>query len=183
MEKTEPDPFCSRCSAAVAVCVPAGDTHPRRVCTGCGAIHYDNPKVLVGSVATWQDRVLLVRRAIPPRRNHWTLPAGFLELGESSADGAVREAREEANASIVTGPLLGVFDLPYIGQVQLIYRAQLTDATISPGDEALQVALFGWHDIPWDDLAFVTVAWALQHAMQWRSEATPLPLVQTKGEP
>jgi ADP-ribose pyrophosphatase YjhB (NUDIX family) len=143
--------------------VPEGDSRERLVCPDCGYIHYDNPKVVVGSVALWQGKVLLCRRAIPPRKGHWTLPAGYLELNESSSDGAVREAWEEARARIAIDALLAIYNIPRISQVQLIYRARLLSSEIEPGPESAEVRLFAPADIPWDDLAFPSVRWALKH--------------------
>lgn len=149
--------------------VPEGDTHERLVCPDCGFINYENPKIVVGAVCTWQDQLLLCRRAIDPRRGFWTIPAGFLELNETAQDGAIREAREEACTDISIDGLLGVYTVPRISQVQLIYRAELKDGTFDAGEETLELDLFAWEDIPWDDLAFPTVNWALNH---WREIST-----------
>jgi ADP-ribose pyrophosphatase YjhB (NUDIX family) len=135
--------------------IPEGDDRPRRVCADCGFVDYENPKVVVGSVVAWQDRVLLCRRAIDPRKGFWTLPAGYLELHESAADGARREAWEEARANIEINQLLS--------QVQLIYRARLAAPEVAPGPETAELDLFAWDRIPWDDLAFPSVHWALGH--------------------
>ncbi|HZS84595.1 MAG TPA: NUDIX hydrolase [Stellaceae bacterium] len=143
--------------------VPEGDTRERLVCPDCGFINYENPKIVVGSVVTYEDRVLLCRRAINPRRGFWTLPAGYLELNESAAEGARREAREEAQADIAIDGLLAVYSIPRISQVQLIYRAHLRRPEFAAGVESLEVGLFGWSEIPWDELAFPSVRWALDH--------------------
>jgi ADP-ribose pyrophosphatase YjhB (NUDIX family) len=143
--------------------VPEGDNRPRLVCTDCGFIHYENPKLVVGSVCTWEDKFLLCRREIPPRRGFWTLPAGYLEVNETSADGARREAWEEARADIEIDALLAVYSIPRISQVQLIYRARLVTPAVEPGPESQEVGLFTWEEIPWDDLAFPSVRWALHH--------------------
>ncbi|HEV8031881.1 MAG TPA: NUDIX hydrolase [Stellaceae bacterium] len=143
--------------------VPEGDNRERMICAECGFILYDNPKVVVGSVARWGDRVLLCRRAINPRRGFWTLPAGYLELNESTSAGAEREAWEEAQARIQIDGLLAIYDIPRISQVQLIYRARLTEDKIAAGPESLEVGLFHWDEIPWDDIAFPSVRWALHH--------------------
>jgi ADP-ribose pyrophosphatase YjhB (NUDIX family) len=145
--------------------VPDGDTRERLICPDCGFIQYDNPKVVVGSVVRWQDRILLCRRAIPPRKGYWTLPAGYMELNESAAEGAAREAWEEARAKIAIDGLLAVYNIPRISQVQLIYRASLVSPDISAGPESEEVVLFRWDDVPWKDLAFPSVRWALNH---WR---------------
>lgn len=144
--------------------VPEGDNRPRHTCPDCGFIEYRNPLIVVGSVCTASDgRLLLCRRAIPPRIGYWTIPAGYMELEESSEDGARREAVEEANAEIAIDRLLAIYDIPRISQVQIIYAARLTDDTVSPGPESQEVELFEWEDIPWNDLAFPTVRWALRH--------------------
>jgi ADP-ribose pyrophosphatase YjhB (NUDIX family) len=143
--------------------IPEGDNRERMICTDCGYVLYDNPKIVVGSVAHWGERVLLCRRSIEPRSGFWTLPAGYLELNESASAGAEREAWEEANARIEIEGLLAIYDIPRISQVQLIFRARLLDAEISAGPESLEVGLFGWEEIPWPDLAFPSIRWALQH--------------------
>ena len=143
--------------------VPEGDNRERMVCPDCGFINYENPKIVVGSVCVWQEQFLLCRRAINPRRGYWTLPAGYLELNESTLAGAMREAWEEAEARITIDGLLAVYDIPRISQVQIIYRAHLSAAEFAAGAESLEVKLFAWNDIPWDELAFPSVRWALEH--------------------
>jgi len=143
--------------------VPEGDDRERLICPDCGFIHYDNPKIVVGSVALWQDRILLCRRAINPRVGFWTLPAGYMELNETTIDGAKREAWEEARARIEIDALLAVYNIPRLSQVQIFYRARLLSDAISAGPESREVGLFAWEDIPWDDLAFPSVRWALRH--------------------
>ncbi|GGD13849.1 NUDIX hydrolase [Aquisalinus flavus] len=147
--------------------VPDGDTVERSVCTRCGFIAYDNPKIVVGSVATAGQRILLCRRAINPRKGYWTLPAGYLEHKETAEDGAMREAREEACATLTIHQLLATYSIMHISQVQLMFRATLENPeTIAPGPESEEVGLFEWDDIPWDELAFPSVAWALRHYHQ-----------------
>src|ERR1044071_1739991 len=148
--------------------IPEGDNRERMICADCGYVLYDNPKIVVGSVARWGERVLLCRRSINPRRGYWTLPAGYLELNESTSAGAEREAWEEARARIEIEGLLAIYDIPRISQVQLIYRARLLDEAVAAGPESLEVDLFGWNDIPWDDLAFPSVRWALHHEREAR---------------
>ncbi|HEY2070306.1 MAG TPA: NUDIX hydrolase [Rhizomicrobium sp.] len=155
--------------------VPEGDTTERHICGRCGHVHYSNPKIVVGSVVTQGDRILLCRRAIEPRKNFWTLPAGYLEEHETPEDGACREAREEANAVIAIDALLAVYAVPHISQVQLMYRAQLAQPEFSAGPESLDVALFSWDDIPWAELAFPSVRWALEHYRQSREQAVFAP--------
>jgi ADP-ribose pyrophosphatase YjhB (NUDIX family) len=148
--------------------VPEGDDRERMICAECGFVLYDNPKVVVGSVARWGERILLCRRSIEPRHGFWTLPAGYLELNESASAGAEREAWEEARARIEIEGLLAIYDIPRISQVQLIFRARLLDETVSAGPESLEVVLFEWDEIPWSDLAFPSVRWALQHDREAR---------------
>jgi ADP-ribose pyrophosphatase YjhB (NUDIX family) len=145
--------------------IPDGDNRHRLVCPDCGFIQYENPKIVVGSVARWDNKVLLCRRAIPPRVGFWTLPAGYLELNESATDGAVREAWEEARARIAIDALLAVYNIPRISQVQLIFRADLTSQDVEAGPESQEVGLFAWDEIPWSEIAFPSVHWALGH---WR---------------
>jgi ADP-ribose pyrophosphatase YjhB (NUDIX family) len=145
--------------------VPDGDTHERYVCSNCDYIHYANPKIVVGSVVTHGDHILLCRRAIEPRKNFWTLPAGFLEEHETPEEGAKREAREEACAEIAIDALLAVYAVPHISQIQLMYRASIAEAKFAAGPESLEVKLFLWDEIPWTQLAFPSVKWALD---QWR---------------
>jgi ADP-ribose pyrophosphatase YjhB (NUDIX family) len=146
--------------------VPDGDTHERDVCTTCGFVNYQNPRIVVGSVVRHEGKVLLCRRAIEPRRGFWTVPAGYLELNESPEDGARREAREEALAQLKLGELLAVYSVPHLSQVQLIWRAELIDseaggALFGVGEESLEVKLFDWDKIPTDEIAFPTVHWML----------------------
>src|ERR1700731_1335959 len=148
--------------------IPEGDNRERMICAECGYILYDNPKIVVGSVAHWDDRILLVRRSIEPRYGYWTLPAGYLELNEAASAGAEREAWEEARARIEIEGLLAIYDIPRISQVQLIYRARLLEDTIEPGPESLEVRLFDWAEIPWTELAFPSIGWALQHDREAR---------------
>jgi ADP-ribose pyrophosphatase YjhB (NUDIX family) len=147
----------------IVLSIPDGDNRERMVCPDCGFINYENPKVVVGAVCLWEDRFLLCRRAIPPRLGYWTLPAGYLELNESTSDGAIREAWEEAQAHIAIDGLLAIYDIPRISQVQLIYRARLITPDFAAGPESLDVRLFHWDEIPWADLAFPSVLWALEH--------------------
>ena len=155
--------------------IPAGDSVARDICDHCGLIHYDNPKIVVGSVVTFEKKFLLCKRAIEPRKGFWTLPAGFMEHGESVEEGAQREAREEANVDIRIRDVLAIYSIPRIAQVQIMYRAEMTTPEFSPGVESLDVALFDWNDIPWDELAFPSVHWALRqfHAVVDQSVIAP----------
>jgi ADP-ribose pyrophosphatase YjhB (NUDIX family) len=148
---------------------PRGDTHERDVCNDCGFIRYDNPKVVVGSVVTYEGRILLCKRAIPPRVGLWTLPAGYLELQERPEDGAKREALEEACAEIEIEQLLAVYSITHISQLHLMFRAALINPSIEAGTESLEVRLFEWNEIPWQEIAFPSVHWALA---QYRETAS-----------
>ncbi|WP_092615185.1 NUDIX hydrolase [Roseospirillum parvum] len=141
--------------------IPEGDDRERAVCQRCGFIAYDNPRLIVGAVCLWEDRILLARRAIAPRQGFWTVPAGFMENGETPAQGAAREVREEALAEVEIGPLIGLYPLAPIDQVHMIYRARMTSPRHAPGPESLETALVAWADIPWDELAFPSIHWAL----------------------
>ena len=155
--------YCSSCGAAVAFRIPPGDTLPRHVCERCGSIHYQNPKVVVGALATWEDKVLLCRRAIEPRHGMWTLPAGFMENEETTAQAAARETLEEACARIEVGELYTLIDVPHISQVHIIYRARLLDLDFRAGEESLEVGLFTEDEIPWEQIAFRSIAISLRH--------------------
>ncbi len=165
--------FCPACGGPVERRVPALDDRERHVCTACGTVHYHNPKIVVGSVCTLDDRLLICRRAIEPRRGLWTIPAGYMELGETPEEGACREAFEEARAAIAIEGLIAVYSLPRIDQVQLLYRARLTVPEVGAGPESLEVRLIRWRDIPWGDLAFPTVGWVLRRALELRNEKGP----------
>jgi ADP-ribose pyrophosphatase YjhB (NUDIX family) len=154
---------CPTCGAAVVYSVPVGDNRDRAVCTACSTVHYQNPLTVVGTVPTWGQQVLLCRRAIEPRHGFWTLPAGFMELGETTAEGAARETLEEAGADITMGPLYTVLNVTRVGQVHLFYRATLNHTAFDPGPESLEAKLFSEADIPWGDLAFRTVERTLRH--------------------
>ena len=146
--------YCSHCSATVELIIPEGDSLPRYVCTTCHVIHYQNPKMVVGCIPEWEDKILLCRRAIEPRKGWWTLPAGFMENNETLHQAAARETLEEANARVEIGDLYTVYSLPHISQVYFLFRARLLDLDFSPGIESLEVKLLSEQDIPWDDIAF-----------------------------
>ena len=153
--------FCSSCGATVERRVPEGDDRERFVCAQCSAIHYQNPRMVVGCLAEYEGRLLMCKRAIEPRRGFWTLPAGFLELGESAVEGAIRETLEEACAKVEVVAPYAHFDIPYIGQAYLFYRARMLSAEHAAGPESLEVKLVTPEEIPWDDLAFAAVRIAL----------------------
>jgi ADP-ribose pyrophosphatase YjhB (NUDIX family) len=164
--------------------VPEGDTRERQVCATCGHIAYENPKVVVGSVVVHHDRVLMCRRAIHPRQGLWTLPAGFLELGETMEEGAQREALEEAEAAIAVEGILAVFTISRIAQVQVIFRARFAGAPrFAPGVESLEVGLFGWEEIPWDGIAFPSVEWALTAWHENGGRPLGQPFINPKHDP
>lgn len=149
--------FCSACGASVIIRIPPGDNMPRHVCDSCDTIHYHNPKVVNGCVAEWQDKILLCKRAIEPRYGLWTLPAGFMENGETTWEGAARETYEEACASVTDLKLYGVFNLPHINQVYIMFRGNIADGIAKAGAESLDVGFYEEADIPWDELAFPVV--------------------------
>lgn len=142
--------------------VPDGDDRERLMCVDCGFIHYDNPRIVAGCVCTWDDKILLCRRAIEPRIGYWTIPAGYLELNETISEGAKREVVEESGADIDIGPFLGMFEIPRISQIYMIYQAAMTSPALDPGPESADAALFAWDEIPWEELAFPSVTWALE---------------------
>ncbi len=158
-----PIQHCRACGSAVAYRVPDdGDTRERAVCPACGTIHYENPLNVVGTVPALGDRVLLCKRNIEPRWGKWTLPAGFMELDETTAQGAARETDEEAGAQIKMGPLFSVLNVPRVGQVHLFYLATLLSDRFNPGYETIEARLFTEDEIPWDELAFRTVKATLE---------------------
>ncbi len=162
--------------------IPDGDERERRVCGHCGFVDYDNPKIVVGSVVRHDGRFLLCRRAIDPRKGRWTLPAGFLEHGETPAEGAAREAREEANAKINITGLLAIYTIRRLGQIQIMHRAQLASPEFSAGAESLEVNLFDWRDIPWTEIAFPSVIWALRQDRIAARQGLAAPFSNPKDE-
>ena len=152
--------FCSECAHPVTVAIPEGDNRPRFVCTNCGTIHYQNPKMVIGSIPVWEQdgelKVLLCKRAIEPRYGYWTLPAGFMENGETTSAAAARETEEEAGANVELGKLFTLLNVVHVHQVHLFYLARLVDLDFAPGIESLDVQLFSENEIPWGDLAFPT---------------------------
>ena len=162
--------FCSNCGASVTQRVPPGDNLPRWVCDSCNTIHYENPRMIVGCVAEWAGRILLCKRAIEPRYGLWTVPAGFLENGETTADGARRETLEEANARVEIDALYSLYNLPHINQVYLLFRGRLLDSNIGPSFETLEARLYEETDIPWNEIAFVTVRRTLHQYLSDRRD-------------
>lgn len=168
--------FCSHCGYPVELRIPVGDDRQRHVCGQCNAIHYQNPRLIVGSLPVHGERVLLCRRAIEPRRDYWTLPAGFMENGESTLQGAQRETWEEARAKISDATLYRVFDLPHINQVYMFYRGELIDGAYGIGPESLEVELFHEHEIPWQQLAFPVVVETLREFFADRGRGDGYPV-------
>jgi ADP-ribose pyrophosphatase YjhB (NUDIX family) len=154
---------CRVCGSTAHYQVPADDNRERAVCTACGEVHYENPLNVVGTVPVWREQVLLCRRNIEPRYGLWTLPAGFMELGDPTEQGAVRETVAEAGARIELQGLFSMINVVRVGQVHLFYRARLEDTRFDPGPETIEAQLFHEHEIPWDRLAFRTVRETLQH--------------------
>jgi len=175
---------CSACGSLVDLEIPPGDNRPRYCCKPCGAIHYQNPKMVLGTIPIWEDRVLLCRRAIEPRYGMWTLPAGFMENGETTEEGAARETAEEAGARIELGALYSVLDIPHVDQVHLFFHARLLDIDFDPGPESLEAKLFSEHEIPWDTLAFRTVEQTLRWFFEDRRVGTyPLRTTAIRYQP
>jgi ADP-ribose pyrophosphatase YjhB (NUDIX family) len=160
--------------------VPEGDDRTRRICNTCSFVDYVNPKIVAGSVVTRGDKILLCRRAIEPRKGFWTLPAGFMEENETVEDAARREAQEEACADIRIEQVLAVYSVPRISQVQVMFRASLA-SSIAAGPESEEVGLFAWKDIPWSELAFPTVVWALTHYASTRHLSAFPPFTNPPG--
>ncbi len=149
--------YCSHCGKVVKVIIPEGDNLPRHVCSDCGMIHYQNPKIVTGCIPEWQDKILLCKRGIEPRHGLWTLPAGFMENNETTAEGAARETREETLAEVEIVELYSLFNIPHISQVYLLFRARMNDLDFGPTHESLEVALFAEDEIPWEELAFPVI--------------------------
>jgi ADP-ribose pyrophosphatase YjhB (NUDIX family) len=162
--------YCSNCASEVEFIVPEGDNRPRHVCSACGAIHYQNPRIVAGCLPEWEDKILLCRRAIEPRYGLWTLPAGFMENGETTLQAACRETVEEANAHVTLKGLYTMFNLPHINQVYLIFRGARQDLEFGPGAESLDVRLFEEEVIPWDKIAFPVIRETL--ALYYRDRRT-----------
>lgn len=160
--------FCSNCGHAVEIRIPDGDQLPRAICPHCGFVQYENPRVVVGCVPEWQGRILLCRRAIDPRRGYWTAPAGFLEIGESLHTGAVRETAEEALAEVEIGSLLSVVNVLHTAQVHVMFRGTLRNANHGAGAESLETGLYAEDEIPWTDIAFASVRFALERYFEDR---------------
>ncbi|MYZ42961.1 NUDIX hydrolase [Schauerella aestuarii] len=164
--------FCSQCGTPITRRVPPDDNRERDVCEHCGAIHYQNPRIVVGTLPVLGDRVLLCRRAIEPRYDTWTLPAGFMELAETISEGAMRETAEEAGASIELGTLYTVIDVARVDQVHVYFLAHARDDSLNPGPESLEARFFTEAEIPWDNLSFGSVVTTLRHFFADRKAGT-----------
>lgn len=160
--------FCSNCGQRVSLEVPPGDNRSRYCCASCGAIHYQNPNMVLGTIPAFGERVLLCRRAIEPRYGYWTLPAGFMENDETIAEGAMRETSEETGANVELGELYSVIDVPHVHQVHIFFRARMIDQQLDPGTETLEARLFAESEIPWEQLAFRTVEYTLRRYFEDR---------------
>ena len=162
--------YCKSCGGEAAYSIPPDDNRERAICTVCGTIHYENPLNVVGTVPTWNDEVLLCRRNIEPRHGLWTLPAGFMELGETTAEGAVRETEEEAGARVDLQGLFTLLNVVQVGQVHLFYRARMLDTDFVPGPESLEAKLVREAEVPWDEIAFRTTKMTLEFYFADRRE-------------
>ena len=159
---------CKACGGEAPYSIPPDDNRERAICQVCGTIHYENPTNVVGTVPAWNDKVLLCRRNIEPRYGLWTLPAGFMELGETTEQGAIRETEEEAGARVDLQGLYTLLNVVRVGQVHLFYRANLRDTDFAPGPETIEARLFREDEVPWDELAFRTVRETLRHYFEDR---------------
>lgn len=169
--------FCSHCGNALTIRIPQGDNRERHVCDHCDNVHYQNPRIIAGCIPISGKRILLCKRAIEPRLGYWTLPAGFLENGETVIQGALRECHEEACARLDDPTLFGMYDIPHINQVHIFYQGQLIDDHYAAGEESLEVELFHEHEVPWNELAFPVVTQVLKHL--FGDQATDEPGIRT----
>lgn len=154
--------YCCHCRAELVYAIPKGDDRRRHICEACNTVHYQNPRIVAGCLPVWGEQILLCRRAIQPRLGCWTLPAGFMELGETTTEAGIRETREEANARVEIEALYAVFNLPEVDQVYMMFRSRLLDLDFSPGRESLEVKLFTEDLIPWENIAFMTISETLR---------------------
>jgi ADP-ribose pyrophosphatase YjhB (NUDIX family) len=160
--------YCSHCGHPVVLRQPEGDSRPRYVCDHCQTVHYQNPRIVCGCLPVWEERVLLCRRAIEPRYGFWTLPAGFMENGETTPEAAARETWEEAAARVTLGELYTIFNIRHINQVYMLFRAELVGGEYGVGEETLETRLFAEHEIPWDELAFPSITRTLRYYFEDR---------------
>lgn len=171
--------YCSDCGQPIEIKIPTGDHLPRYTCPACNIIHYQNPRIIAGCIPVWEDQILICRRAIEPRRGYWTIPAGFLENEETVAEGAAREAQEEALADVEIGSLLAVTNVLHAHQVHMMFRAKLRRLDFGVGPESLEVKLVRQHEIPWQDLAFQSVRFSLERFLEDRTSGRELPHMHT----
>jgi ADP-ribose pyrophosphatase YjhB (NUDIX family) len=164
--------FCTQCGSAVTIRNPDGDHHLRYVCSACDHVLYENPKMVLGCVPEYEGQILLCKRAIQPRLGYWTVPAGFMELGETIAEAAMRETHEEACANVELGSLVAVVDVMRAGQVHVFFRARLPEPEFGVGDESLDVKLVPVDAIPWDEIAFPSITIALKAYLEQRAAGT-----------
>jgi ADP-ribose pyrophosphatase YjhB (NUDIX family) len=160
--------YCSNCGTPVNLLIPRDEDRPRHVCPSCGVIHYENPKIVVGCIPEWEDKILLCRRNIDPQRGKWTLPAGYLENGETVAEGARRETREETGAVVDNLCAYRMFDIAYINQIYLMFRAGMKTSECHPTSESSEVALLNEREIPWNEIAFQVIENTLKHYFEDR---------------
>ncbi len=175
--------FCSHCGKSVSLKIPEDDNRPRHVCDSCGNIHYQNPKIVAGCIPEWQGKILLCRRAIEPRYGLWTIPAGYMENGETLEQAACRETEEEACARVDLDGLYAVYNIPHVSQVYTIFRGQLADGAFAPGAESLETALFEENQIPWGEIAFPVVDRTLKRFFLDRPEQRFATFVDTVAPP
>lgn len=166
--------FCCYCGNRTTIAIPAGEHVARRVCPACNAVHYENPKIVVGCVPEHEGRILICKRAIEPRYGTWTIPAGFMENGETLEAGAARECHEEALATVAIGSLLAVVNIPEAQQVHVFFRARLTTSAFGAGEESLDAKLVDAADIPWDEIAFPSTRFALEQYLADRAAGVDL---------
>ena len=171
--------FCSRCGQPTTFVVPEGDHLPRHVCTSCGLVHYENPRIVVGCVAEHEGQILICRRAIEPRRGFWTIPAGFMENNETLEAGAARECHEEALAHVSIDSLLAVINIPEAHQVHIFFRARMVDGSFGAGPESLESKLVSAAQIPWEEVAFPSTRYALKQFLEDRAAGSNLPHLTT----
>lgn len=162
--------FCSQCGGVLSYRIPPGDDRPRYMCDDCGAVHYENPKVVVGCIPVWEDRLLLCQRAIEPGHGKWTLPAGYLENGETAEQGAVRETHEEAGASVEIVQPYALFSLTFADHIYFMFHARMLSPDFTPGKESLSVKLFSESEIPWSEIAFSVIRETLERFFKDRSQ-------------
>lgn len=162
--------YCSQCGGSLSYRIPPGDDRPRYMCDDCGAVHYENPKVVVGCIPVWEDKLLLCRRAIEPGYGKWTLPAGYLEKGETAEQGAIRETYEESGARVEIMQPYALFSLTFADHIYFMFHARMLSSDFAPGKESLSVKLFGESEIPWSEIAFSVIRETIERFFKDRSD-------------